>query len=95
MRSSFGHLEGADLAAMDERLGVFSLPTPKLNRNTPFEPCAHRWGLLNGQLMMIPREVLIIRVIGKHVRQRDRDVLGRIWGDYQKFLAELEKPSNF
>jgi hypothetical protein len=47
MRSSFGHLEGADLALLRERLGVFSLPTPRLNRNTPFELCAREWGLLN------------------------------------------------
>jgi hypothetical protein len=45
MRSSFGHLEGADLALVDERLGVFSLPTPRLNRNTPLELCAQERGL--------------------------------------------------
>jgi len=47
MRSNFGLLEGADPALVGELFGVFSLPTPRLNRNTPFELCTREWDLLN------------------------------------------------
>jgi hypothetical protein len=47
MRSSFGHLERADLVLVGERLGVFILPMLRMNRNTHSELIAPECGLLS------------------------------------------------